>query len=434
MMAMMRRGAKGVGVALAWLCGAALVPAMGGGCGAADEGGPAGDEGVEGGPAGALGLAATKEDPKVECYVDGSGGTRPVACKDAECERQCFLQRMIDCPTCPPPPPNGRGLYIITANDSNYCFVDKNARPFCPDGFLNYGGGVYLRMRDAGAPSYGKEIYHLPVSLELTTKDDKYPAQEAELLRVDSEQTWLSVRYRLKGDVKAHKAQGAGLSALRFRLPPFANNAYHFEFKVEAVPAEYNRPDDSPDTPAWLQRYAVSYRTADLAPDLWQPQCTVGGIHPPSSFVAGPAVDALTGLVKQQDVVTMSCRTGAIDTCMAWGYTPWAEGAGADAPYLFATCLQAKRAAYFVSKGDYNSYTVNRTHIDKRDVFGIAGPLAGLTRLEAAWTPNGAACLNWENLRVPGLGDRLNHEGDVQPCVGDWKEDGPLATGAADLP
>jgi hypothetical protein len=64
--------------------------------------------------------------------------------------------------------------------------------------------------------------------------------------------------------------------------------------------------------------------------------------------------------------------------------------------------LQAKRAAYFVQSGDYNSYTRSGTPLavqDKEAIMNVLMPGA-----EAVWSPEGAVCFSPEFRRTPRQG------------------------------
>ncbi|QRN99359.1 hypothetical protein JRI60_10210 [Archangium violaceum] len=142
-------------------------------------------------------------------------------------------------------------------------------------------------------------------------------------------------------------------------------------------------------------------------------------------------MDALSAAVTlDADVTTLACRSGAIATCMLWGYKPWdspSEQPGRVREDLFASCLHAKRAAYFVGQGDFASYTRNGTRILVRDAYGIQGKGARLEQLEAVWGPQGAVCLNPENRRRPEV-DLPTYPG-VRPCTAAGLREGVLATG-----
>lgn len=104
-----------------------------------------------------------------------------------------------------------------------------------------------------------------------------------------------------------------------------------------------------------------------------------------------------------EDRVTLTCETGAVATCMAWGYKPWAAATpnGAAAPVSLAdyhqACIHMKRAAYC---GDENAYTYDGNHIQIVDPFIPHFQGNGtLGQVEAYWGPAGAYCVNPQHLR-----------------------------------
>lgn len=83
---------------------------------------------------------------------------------------------------------------------------------------------------------------------------------------------------------------------------------------------------------------------------------------------------------------SFSCTNGVIAKCVVWGYAPWIVGAE-----LHQTCTRMARADYC---GNGVSFTKNGTAIDVFDAKGVQAPAneSGF-EFEAAWGPNGAACV-----------------------------------------
>jgi hypothetical protein len=187
--------------------------------------------------------------------------------------------------------------------------------------------------------------------------------------------------------------------------------------------------------------YQTEYTTQALK--AWQPSCADGvGV---TAFLPQRTVNSESALMTQDtDQVTMACRTGAIATCMVWGYKPWkaAPGEESRADFMYGSCLQAKRAAYFVQSGDFNSYTRPGTPIAVQDKAGIM--YTSMPGVEALWNPEGAVCFSPEFRRVPpdlmvptlpadvsrpACNARLHqlaHDGQLLEALGD---SAPLATG-----
>jgi hypothetical protein len=136
----------------------------------------------------------------------------------------------------------------------------------------------------------------------------------------------------------------------------------------------------------------------------WVPYCNDDSGR--AAFLKDRTVSGVTGIMNSTQTlgqlkVTMACVSGAISGCMGWGYRPW-EAAAADqtrANKLYAACVQAKRAAYYVQSGDYNSYTVRGTPLSVQDNSGVMAH-SSMPGLEAIWTSNGASCFMPEDRRI----------------------------------
>ncbi|WP_253977612.1 ADYC domain-containing protein [Myxococcus dinghuensis] len=188
-----------------------------------------------------------------------------------------------------------------------------------------------------------------------------------------------------------------------------------------------------------VRGYDVRYREVT---GPWRPHCDLKGViasdRDATSFLPRLRINSVNAAVESVPTwTTIGCGSGAIVTCLDWGYVPWNPDTGVYDPlrsHLFGSCLQAKRAAYFVGRGDLKSYTRNGTRINKRDQFGLGrnanGQVEELRTLEALWSPQGAVCLNPENRRVPDIALPTGMRG-VPPCARPprWTPTGKLATG-----
>ncbi|HEU4534513.1 MAG TPA: ADYC domain-containing protein, partial [Polyangiaceae bacterium] len=365
----------------------------------------------------------------------GSGERLPARCEGAACKPDpSFSTRtsyLIGCPsgssTCGGDR-NGRGIYI--ANDHNYCFATFTPKiTFCPETFLNdRRGGVRLRLHNPSGPGPAVDA---PVTAALDTGAGETPI---ELVSVEGRETGLAITLRPRGGGAPRPASDEEMRQLRLRFALDAPNAdarLAYTLKIAPATAVDRRPQP------WLRRYAVYYQLAGST--SWTRHCGVeDGVELATSFLGGFQIDGHKAEVRADRLATtMSCVTGAIDSCLAWGYAPWAAGGrdAASGEHLFATCLQAKRAAYFVGRGDPSSYTVSGTEIYKRDPFGINAEPNGRPEpqwvgdLEAIWGPRGALCLNLANRRRHDV--VLPNEPSLRlpPCDGaQWSEAGKMAT------
>ncbi|WP_163992799.1 ADYC domain-containing protein [Pyxidicoccus caerfyrddinensis] len=334
------------------------------------------------------------------------------------------------CPTgsCGPGSQNGRGIYVSNTEVRSYCFRDEHAASpsfpysFCPELFFNTPTGVRLQVRDWTNPNYIRDT-----AVQAWLEPASGARQPVTLKSIRSDQSRLVITYETAGQV--HEVTGAGLEQVRlsFQLSVI-DDVYMYEMKLNAVPGNGG--------PEEIQRYRLSYRYK-LSSTLsdWIPHCEDAAAGNRISFLGGKKVDGLTARVTDEPgVTTLSCETGAISTCLAWGYTPWSSRTGDPkwSDYLFRSCLHAKRAAYFVQFGDFNSYTVSGTEIFKRDPFGINSEQ--MDHLEALWSPRGAECLNRGNARHREL---LPDSGTLPSCPETrWEQNGfgRLATSPQSLP
>ncbi|HEU4533336.1 MAG TPA: ADYC domain-containing protein, partial [Polyangiaceae bacterium] len=236
------------------------------------------------------------------------------------------------------------------------------------------------------------------------------PAQPVDLVRMTADQSDLALTIQGAGDATGHRASDDELARLQVIVRLVVGgeeiSLFLLRWEVAGAPGE-----------GGLRHYKASYRPFDSAPNAWMPLCVGGAGQPRSVFLGGMRVDGVTAEVTADaDATTMACETGAIDTCMVWGYTPWNPRARSNdaGNYLFGSCLQAKRAAYFVGLGDPKSYTQGGTPIFLRDPFGIQTSSAD--PLEALWSPRGAECINPDRLRRPELRGTLPIPPSVPRC------------------
>lgn len=382
--------------------------------------------------------------------TEPTGGTEPAevplptnACTKGGCEApNVMVASIIDCPTgsCDPENPNGQGIY--TAEMSNYCFFAVEDQRFCPEAFVNVGGEVRLEFRDRERP---RVIEARPLYATYKDSDNAAP-QTAKLVSLKGDLTQLVLTYTLGNEQQQRTATGTELNKFTFTInslevgPGDAHPRYSYEMKLGPAPVEKSGQG--------VYRYAVRYRdlgdkTDGSKPEHWTWHCQdkAGPQLDTSivSFLPRTRVSGLSAyLLHDDNTLTMGCETGAIVTCMNWGYTPWDPKTGQwdnNRDYVFRSCLQAKRAAYFAGAGDYKSYTLNGTKIHLRDQYGIRSEKLDFP--EAIWSPEGAVCFNFENRRrkepeVWGLQPDLH---GLKPCTPlEWSLKGKLATGPAKLP
>jgi hypothetical protein len=346
------------------------------------------------------------------------------ACWGNRCAVSMPVASFANCPTgaCDPGNGNGKGIYI--ASESDYCLKDEGDVPrYCPETFIHDARGVALQLRDFKNTA---AVYTSPVQAVLVNASGT--EEPVTLVSLRGERTELAITYRTSnGQVRT--AKGSEVGSVRLKLTVSrgtgSNQQLHgFELQVRPVAP-------NPDLPPWFRRYWVTYRPSGTT--SWKPYCLIGRNDTQTSFLSGKRISGLTAEVtNDESVTTMSCETGAVDACLLWGYTPWSPQTGNPeaSEYLFRSCLQAKRAAYFVGRGDSNSYTKSGTMIVKRDPYGISKQQ--VPHVEAIWSPRGAECLNPEYRRFPELALPDTLPADLPACKpAQWSEYGKLATGKA---
>jgi ADYC domain-containing protein len=442
-----------------WLGWMALLPVVAASSCHSSEGGTTSDcaggsceqGGAGGGPPGEAGSGQGMSGEAGSAQGAGSAGG-PVhapeflttACENGSCQIEALpdLDLATGCPvgtSCGGGSENGLGIY--TSKTAQYCFSIGLQASVCPESFINTESVVAVQAPATGASggqpgsSKVKLRYWLDDSggdgfdLSGYSQDDAtmpsvgvgaslFDLASGQmtpviLVSIKSDQGRLSVTYT-KGQTTNVATTREELQQLRFRVE-VATPAYTFssvEMRIE--------PDGDPATSV-LPRYKVfvtPYWT-EIPALLDQPGQEIvlcrgsDGTGLPASFLGGKTVSGINARVTEnKDAVTIGCQTGSIDTCMdmgataKWHYAPWNPAATEpqSGDYLFATCLQAKRAAYFVGSGDPRSFTTDGTELQLRDPFGIhTDDISGTAALEAVWSPHGAVCLNPGNARHPEL-------------------------------
>lgn len=319
-------------------------------------------------------------------------------------------------------PTNGQGIYI--ANGFGYCIWQSRGTYFCPEYFWQSTTGPQLTGQTVD--SLGKTI-DPKVTFPVTGRRLGLPV---EVLRIALNAQDLVIAY---GDASGdHELSGNDLGNLELDLMSSNQVAFSLRFRPTALEKG-------------VMLYQAEYTRASMS--TWAPTCQdgVGEV----AFIPERRVDPVSAKVEKEtdsELVTMACRTGAIATCMVWGYRPHEvldPERQATADIAYASCLQAKRAAYFVQSGDYASYTTEGTHIALQDLYGIMN--VSMPAVEAVWGPEGARCFTPAYRRIPNPGAVLPalpavipvptcdpqihdaaHQGTLQALL---REDAPLATG-----
>lgn len=149
----------------------------------------------------------------------------------------------------------------------------------------------------------------------------------------------------------------------------------------------------TPAGPLYLHQFSIEKDGA------WQPYCNADAKGGRGAFPIAGRSTADGDFDNQASGIEIACTSGALGKCLLMGYLPWAE---TDAPMatLYRACLRMIRADYC---GDGRSWTQTGVSIDVFDRYGLQKPeLSSTMPLEAAWSPQGAVCV--QHPRVPALG------------------------------
>nr|WP_246356774.1 ADYC domain-containing protein [Pyxidicoccus fallax] len=321
------------------------------------------------------------------------------------------------CPTgtCDPGCSNGLGIYV--AERGNYCFGapehpdERSVRrggAFCPEAFVNreLEGKQTVMLRGLAWP--GWTPVELPVS-----------AVHGDVVKAVRSARIKDGNFQLTLDDDSFFS-GVSISQVELRVGANPNApAYRLGFGEHELGV--------------TSRYRVQYTGAD------GPKPLCAGPYPNSppartAFLPGRAVDGWNAYVTEEpNVVTMACETGAIVTCsQVWGYVPWNTGKGQPDTMLetiYASCLQAKRAAYFVEAGHLRSYTRSGIEVRRRDQLNIKADV--IEDVEAVWGPQGAECITPENNRLkdPQLASQLQELATKYGVPSCKSGEGTLVTG-----
>jgi hypothetical protein len=312
-----------------------------------------------------------------------------------------------------------------------------------PPGRLR-AAGVELQLRDL---RFGR-LYRAEVT---ATRQASLTAKPVDItgLRIRADNSGFTVTGSIAGS--PYTAQGLELDQVTlktfFWAEPVSGDVdvpFTHRMTVRLSPEDRTAiRDTTPEDAHHLWRYEVAFRRETGS--TWMRHCVDalpgGGTRESlTSFLPAREVSGKNaGVSPNTNVTTMACASGAIATCLEWGYQPWDSAGRPDErrEYVYGSCLQAKRAAYFVGHGDLRSYTATGTLILRRDQFGFGrnarGTMDEIPYLEALWSPYGAECLNVENRRRRDIVIRNTY--GVRECTPvQWTQERKLATGPVERP
>jgi hypothetical protein len=301
--------------------------------------------------------------------------------------QEASMTLMDTCPsgTCPDGPGNGKGIYITQGE--NYCVYIGYGRFFCPERFYQGDKGVQLAGAVVNGPD-GEIVQEELVTYRTVGHVNGVPMSVVHIGVLNQELT-----FQVQESGTVSEVRPEDLPALVLEFTGFFEADFTFAMRFQFS----------------VRQNGVGLYEAQYSPDgmnTWHSYCD--DTRRTVAFLPGLHVDGVTGQSKQdRTVTTMACRTGAIASCMLWGYQPWTadETQQLNVERRLGACVQAKRAAFFVQSGDYNSYTMEGTPLAVQDTANTMS--FAMPGVEAVWSSEGALCLSPEYRRIPNPGETL---------------------------
>jgi hypothetical protein len=285
---------------------------------------------------------------------------------------------------------NGAGVYVASSASTNDFGLRDGHAQWLLTGFTNASTAIVANgwYEASGAP--------VPADGQVTGARYRGQSYDVQALSVTGTEVTVLLE---DGTGRAFPVAGVALQDLTLQLQvpaPSLTEVLRFVLR-------FADRQTLPGYVADLTGYSLFYRR-DPAGDgdgigSWSSHCqTSEGQTMPSIFSQGahwnPASAART---LGSERVTVSCESGAIATCMLWGYRPWAtaqrqdDGQPESLTDYHQACIHMKRAAYC---GDGASYTTKGTEILMADPFDPASTRISMDPIEAFWGPDGALCLS----------------------------------------
>ncbi len=237
-----------------------------------------------------------------------------------------------------------------------------------------------------------------------------------DVFRMASDKGFLSVTY-LDPPFSVKTKGGLNTTGLKWKVS-LANGGgvrktYNLKiFGVTAPPPNVTFPDTgSPNYAFFDMKWNVD-GTSD-----WHPVCGTDQAPYPTVFVSGSKWSIQTGARSDDaNAISIGCPDDAVGACIDWGYEPWVDRSACNYQWyptfqpqgcgmragkdIHQTCMRAKRADF---AGLGYSYTQTGTEILVGDSLNTSvnalDPSFPGSQIEAIWSPDGAACLNRDNMR-----------------------------------
>lgn len=282
--------------------------------------------------------------------------------------------------------PNGTGIHVGSTQPESWFGLADTSLTWFMSGFLQRADGSYLARG-----WYSIDLALLPADAPITGAELNGTAANIEAIRTSGTQLSIDLR-NSQGGLQTLKDSGLVGLTLVLRVPDplgLTRRTYRLRFtSAESVDSQFGD----------VYGYRLEYLIAGSLLPSWSSYCKGPNGEPQRSiFYQGAHWNPLNGArTDGSNLLTLTCESGSVAQCMRWGYRPWASATGSGGQEVslvdyHQACIHMKRASYC---GDSRANTMDGTLISIQDPLTPAINTGSLDKIEALWTPSGAACLN----------------------------------------
>jgi len=287
--------------------------------------------------------------------------------------------------------PNGTGIHVGSTEPESWFGLTNISLTWFMDGFSQHSDGSWWAT---GWYSIGVGL--LSADAELISAEINGASLGVQAIRTTGSRLSVDLRDSL-GNVQT--LQDSALIGLSFLLSvPDPVGLTHTNYLLRIATAETLSSQFSD-----VYAYQMEYVVAGLLGATTSSSCIGPNNESQRSvFYQGSQWNPMNAERSDgMNLVTMTCESGAVATCMRWGYRPWGSGqdqTGQTASFAdyHQACIHMKRASYC---GDSQTYTLDGTPIFISDELSPPINSGSMALIEALWTTTGATCVS--NRRHP---------------------------------
>lgn len=278
---------------------------------------------------------------------------------------------------------NGSGVHVLSALPYSQFGLQDPVAPWYVTGFKNSGGSVLATGWRGSSP------------LDAQVVSAQWAGRSYQLVELTVNRTQLHAKLASGFTTQTVTGSqfGDGL-ILNIKLPdpilPGFYSTRQLRIRGESGFDTTNYPNARGVT-----GYTVEYQR--IIPGFWDNHCGQLMAKEKLIFLGGSLWDPFDASRTDGDnLVTLSCESGAVGRCAMWGYPPYEKGDpryDALARNYHQSCIYLKRAAYC---GTDKTNDADEMPIQMSEQFGynkIDATFDNPDRLEALWGPSGALCV-----------------------------------------